>query len=359
MRHDGGDLSTLQDRLRSSKTLPSSQQPSTIGDEGTTTTNNDNPPMVAARLIGPGAVKIEESLQLLHLDTTPNSALSVEKVHSAAASIVAPPSPPATLPPNSNVYNQTYVDGSWGAGTFVQDRIQVDTTPPGEVFNPYRRMNDDGSFESSSTGHVASVTFLDVVQDNLGLVKGYDGQISGLLGLTRASPTGRKTFLQELVDQGSLAEPVISMHLGAEGGSFLLGGIDSSQYSGQLVYSPVTDPITWQMSLQGLGIRNRDGHYSAVSQPAVPTINSSGTRALRDHQPILYHPQTPTILPSPLVTTKSSHSLTFSKMHPSSSTAEPRPSSYPPTRHKQFTANFQEHGTQYTEPGSSLVKVPT
>ncbi|KAF9136189.1 hypothetical protein BGW39_005571, partial [Mortierella sp. 14UC] len=209
--------------------------------------------MIAARLVGPGAVKIEDSLQLIH-HNTPNPALSVEKVHSAAASTIAPSPPPAS-PPASNFYNQTYVDGSWGAGTFVQDRIQVDTTPPGDVFNPYHRLGDDGSFESSSTGHVATVTFLDVVQDSLGLVKGYDGQISGLLGLTRASPTGRKTFLQELVDQGSLIQPVVSMHLEAEGGSFLLGGINSTQYSGELIYSPVTDPVTWQMSLQGLGIR--------------------------------------------------------------------------------------------------------
>ncbi|OAQ35578.1 acid protease [Linnemannia elongata AG-77] len=276
MGHGNGDPSTLLDRLRSSKTLPPSQpQPPAADVNEGMTTSDGNPPMVAARLIGPGANKIEDGLQLLHQDT-PNPAFSVEKVHSAAASIAAPVPPPPTSP-ISSFYNQTYVDGSWGAGTFVQDRIQVDTTPPGEVFNSYHHMNDDGSFESSSTGHVATVTFLDVVQDNLGLVKGYDGQISGLLGLTRASPTGRKTFLRELVDQGSLAQPVVSMHLGAEGGSFLLGGIDPSQYSGQLVYSPVTDPVTWQMSLQGLGIRYRDGHYSAVSQPSAPIINSAGT----------------------------------------------------------------------------------
>ncbi|KAG9067344.1 hypothetical protein KI688_012127 [Linnemannia hyalina] len=289
MGHDNGDSSTLLERLRSSKTLPPSQpQPpaADVNDEPMATSDG-NPPMVAARLIGPGAFKIEDSLQPLHHDT-PNPAFSIEKVHSAAASVVDPVPPPPS-PPLSNFYNQTYVDGSWGAGAFVRDRIQVDTTPPGVVFNPYHHMNDDGSFESSSTGDVATVTFLNVVQDNLGLVKGYDGQISGLLGLTRASPTGRKTFLQELVDQGSLAQPVVSMHLDAEGGSFLLGGIDSSQYSGQLVYSPVTDPVTWQMSLQGLGVRYRDGHYSAISQPSVPIINSAGTN----------NPSGPSITPLP------------------------------------------------------------
>ncbi|KAF8946916.1 hypothetical protein BGZ47_010980 [Haplosporangium gracile] len=273
--HENGDPYTLLDRLRSSKTLPPSQPLAPVVNDESTTTSSGNPPMIAAPLIGPGVVKIEESLQDLHPDIS-SPALSVEKVHSAAASISAP-APPVTPPLLSKFYNQSYVDGSWGAGTFVQDRIQVDTTPPGEVFNPYHHLNDDGSFESSSIGYVATVTFLNVVQDNLGLVKGYDGQISGLLGLTRASPTGRKTFLRELVDQGALAQPVVSMHLDAEGGSFLLGGIDSSQYSGLLVYSPVTDPVAWQVSLQGLGIRYRDGFYSAVTKPSLPIINSSGT----------------------------------------------------------------------------------
>ncbi|KAF9098707.1 hypothetical protein BGX23_005522 [Mortierella sp. AD031] len=239
--------------------------------------------MVAAHLIKPGAVKIENSLRLLRHDNQ-NPELSVEQVHSAAAA--SPPSP-SPSPPLSNFYNQTYVDGSWGAGTFVQDRIQIDTTPPGEVFNPLHHQNNDNSFtSSSSTGHVATATFLNVVQDNLGLVRGYDGQISGLLGLTRASPTGRKTFLQELVDQGSLPQPVVSMHLAPEGGSFLLGGLDTTQYSGEMVYSRVTDPVTWQISLQGLAIRFRNGHNGPVypvssasvsASSPIPIISPSGT----------------------------------------------------------------------------------
>ncbi|KAG0055595.1 hypothetical protein BGZ83_008029 [Gryganskiella cystojenkinii] len=159
--------------------------------------------------------------------------------------------------PRPNFYNQTYVDGSWGAGTFVQDQIQIDSTPMGQVYDPAAAASADATGASAPQPHLAKVTFLNVVQDNLGLASGYDHQISGLLGLTRASPTGRKTFLQELVEQKSLALPVVSMHLEIEGGSFLLGGIDHSQFRGDLIYCPVTDPVTWQISLRGMGTRPR------------------------------------------------------------------------------------------------------
>ncbi|GJJ72994.1 hypothetical protein EMPS_05352 [Entomortierella parvispora] len=165
-----------------------------------------------------------------------------------------------------NFYNQTYVDGSWGAGTFVRDQILIDPTPMGET--------KGASVHPSGPSHVATVTFLNVVQDNLGLVEGYDHQISGLLGLTRTSPTGRKTFLQELVDQKSLALPVVSMHLELEGGSFLLGGIDHTQYRGGLIYCPVTDAVTWQISLQGIGTKRRSVPSSALPLP-MPSTNSS------------------------------------------------------------------------------------
>ncbi|KAF9318679.1 hypothetical protein BG003_010792 [Podila horticola] len=196
-----------------------------------------------------------------------------------SASTHTPSSPPSdlvTTPPGTppttwiTYYNQSYVDGSWGAGTFVQDLIQIDTTPAGETYNPLAHITSDGNSSSPSGVHLASVTFLDVVQDNLGLVKGYNGQISGLLGLTRASPTGRKTFLQELVEQGSLAAPVVSMHLESDSGSFLLGGVDPTQYVGELAYSPVTDPVTWQISLQGLGIGQVSSPRTAKGAPEIP-----------------------------------------------------------------------------------------
>ncbi|KAG0009751.1 Vacuolar protease A, partial [Entomortierella chlamydospora] len=194
-----------------------------------------------------GETKIKDNDRLLegvHSDVNPTS--------TSDDIIKSPSSQPPPPTPSTNFYNQSYEDGSWGAGTFVQDRIQIDTTPASEVYNP------SPSPQTIDLQRTATITFLNVVQDSLDLVQGYNGQISGLLGLTRASPTGHKTFLQELVEQGSLPQPVVSMNLETEGASFFFGGINQSQYTGELVYSPVTDPINWQISLQGLGTRVKD-----------------------------------------------------------------------------------------------------
>ncbi|KAG0021576.1 hypothetical protein BGZ82_011296 [Podila clonocystis] len=225
----------------------------------------------AAKTLPPTSItsKSDESLEIAD-KSDPNTSASTHTPSSPPPSDLVTTGSSGTRPtPWTTFYNQSYVDGSWGAGSFVQDLIQIDTTPAGEIYDPLVHINSspDGTSSSSSSSsssgaHLASVTFLDVVQDNLGLVKGYNGQISGLLGLTRASPTGRKTFLQELVEQGSLAAPVVSMHLESDSGSFLLGGIDPSQFVGELAYSPVTDPVTWQISLQGLGIGQVSTHSS-------------------------------------------------------------------------------------------------
>ncbi|KAF9928063.1 hypothetical protein FBU30_002663 [Linnemannia zychae] len=303
-----GPSTFIQDRLRSSKTLPPSlEQQYQIPDINSMKSENRPTSMVAEHLIGPGVIKLEDGLVPILGENSQSNELSVEGIHSDIISIEAP-SPPPSPPPlpqilPSDFYNQTYVDGTWGAGIFVQDRIQIDNTLPNEANDLNYHKNGDGS-SSKSTSHSVMATFLDVIQDNLELVQGYDGRISGLLGLTRGSPTGRKTFLQELVDQGSLHEPVVSMYLSTDGGSFLLGGIDPTQFLGELVYSPVTDPIAWQISLRGLGIRyrnNENGSNSLVpnsnSLPSLPPIiNSSRTfdsyrqhyqqrRRLRRHLP--------------------------------------------------------------------------
>ncbi|KAG0073549.1 hypothetical protein BGZ92_003804, partial [Podila epicladia] len=211
--------------------------------------------------------KSDESLKLADKSGRDTSASThAPSTHPPSDLVTTPSDIPST--PWTTFYNQSYVDGSWGAGTFVQDLIQIDTTPVGEMYDPPVHINSDGM--SSPGAHLASVTFLNVVQDNLGLVKGYDGHISGLLGLTRASPTGRKTFLQELVEQGSLAAPIMSMHLESESGSFLLGAVDSSQFVGELAYSPVTDTVTWQISLQGLGIGQVSSPGAVKKTPEIP-----------------------------------------------------------------------------------------
>ncbi|KAF9549543.1 hypothetical protein EC957_003495 [Mortierella hygrophila] len=89
----------------------------------------------------------------------------------------------------------------------------------------------------------------------------------GLFGLgfdTIESVSGVKTFLDNAISAGVLAQPVVSVFLpserlfNGEGGEYLFGGIDSTKYTGSLTYVPVTTKGYWQILVQ-------DASYNGVS----------------------------------------------------------------------------------------------
>ncbi|KAF9297058.1 extracellular aspartic proteinase [Linnemannia elongata] len=89
----------------------------------------------------------------------------------------------------------------------------------------------------------------------------------GLFGLgfnTIESVSGVKTFLDNAIAAGALAQPVVSVFLPSErlfngqGGEYLFGGIDSTKYTGSLTYVPVTQKGYWQILVQ-------DASYNGVS----------------------------------------------------------------------------------------------
>ncbi|GJJ70351.1 hypothetical protein EMPS_02700 [Entomortierella parvispora] len=89
----------------------------------------------------------------------------------------------------------------------------------------------------------------------------------GLFGLgfdTIESVSGVKTFLDNAISAGVLAQPVVSVFLPSErlfngqGGAYLFGGIDSTKYTGSLTYVPVTQEGYWQILVQ-------DASFNGVS----------------------------------------------------------------------------------------------
>ena len=89
----------------------------------------------------------------------------------------------------------------------------------------------------------------------------------GLFGLgfnTIESVSGVKTFLDNAIAAGVLAQPVVSAYLpsvrrnGGAGGEYLFGGIDSTKYTGSLTYVPVTQKGYWQVLVQ-------DASYNGAS----------------------------------------------------------------------------------------------
>jgi len=84
----------------------------------------------------------------------------------------------------------------------------------------------------------------------------------GLFGLgfdTIESVSGVKTFMDNAIAGGVLAQPVVSVFLpserlfNGEGGQYIFGGIDSSKYTGELTYVPVSQEGYWQIAIDDAG----------------------------------------------------------------------------------------------------------
>ncbi|KAF8975337.1 hypothetical protein BGZ46_009200 [Entomortierella lignicola] len=104
------------------------------------------------------------------------------------------------------------------------------------------------------------------VRQTIGLATSESTQFSkspedGLFGLgfnTIESVSGVKTFLDNAIAAGVVAQPVISVFLpsyrrnGGVGGQYLFGGIDSTKYSGDLTYIDVSQPGYWQVPMDDI-----------------------------------------------------------------------------------------------------------
>ncbi|KAF9093512.1 hypothetical protein BGX29_009899 [Mortierella sp. GBA35] len=105
------------------------------------------------------------------------------------------------------------------------------------------------------------------VRQTIGLATAESSQFGsspadGLFGLgfgTNESVSGVKTFLDNAIVAGALAQPVVSVFLPSErrfngqGGEYLFGGTDSAKYTGALTYVPVTQEGYWQISIDDAG----------------------------------------------------------------------------------------------------------
>ncbi|KAF9923357.1 hypothetical protein FBU30_006573 [Linnemannia zychae] len=125
----------------------------------------------------------------------------------------------------------------------------------------------------------------------------------GLFGLgfdTIESVSGVKTFLDNAIAAGALAQPLVSVFLPSErrfngqGGEYLFGGIDSSKYAGSLTYIPVTKEGYWQISIDDAGFSGQSLGQSSqgivdtgttliiVSDSAAQAIHSNISGATND-----------------------------------------------------------------------------
>jgi len=106
------------------------------------------------------------------------------------------------------------------------------------------------------------------------------GKFDGLLGLgfNTISEYHIPTPFEQMVSQKLISEPVFAFYLPADAsakGELILGGVDKSHYTGELVTVPLTNETYWEVSLDGLKFGD-----SAIVTDSMKAIIDSGTSLL-------------------------------------------------------------------------------
>jgi hypothetical protein len=88
------------------------------------------------------------------------------------------------------------------------------------------------------------------------------GKFDGILGLgfKDISIDGIQTVIGSLRDQGAIAEAIVGFYLTSDSGSsgeMVIGGVDSSKFTGLPTYVPVTIKGYWEAKLDGLNINGK------------------------------------------------------------------------------------------------------
>ncbi|KAM8795711.1 gastricsin [Eudromia elegans] len=114
-------------------------------------------------------------------------------------------------------------------------------------------------------------------------------EFDGILGMAYPSLSagGATTVMQGLLQENLLDEPVFSFYLsgqeGSQGGELILGGVDSSLYTGQITWTPVTQTAYWQIAIDSFSI---SGETSGWCSEGCQGIVDTGTSLLTAPQQI-------------------------------------------------------------------------
>ncbi|KAL8178976.1 UNVERIFIED_CONTAM: hypothetical protein K2H54_058229 [Gekko kuhli] len=107
-------------------------------------------------------------------------------------------------------------------------------------------------------------------------------QFDGILGLAypAISAGGATTVVQGLMQENLLNSPVFSFYLSGQessqnGGELVLGGVDSNLYSGEIVWTPVTQEAYWQIGIQSFYIGNQISDWCSQGCQAIVDTGTS------------------------------------------------------------------------------------
>ncbi|XP_003784077.1 pepsin B-like [Otolemur garnettii] len=183
-----------------------------------------------------------------------------------------------TPPQNFLVLFDTGSSNLWVPSTYCQSQACSNH----HVFNPSQSstFSNNGQTYTLSYGSGSltvvmgydTVTIQNIVVNNqeFGLseneptVPFYYSAFDGILGMAYpAIAVGNApTVVQDMLQQNQLTQPIFSFYFSRQptaqyGGELILGGVDSQLYSGEIVWTPVTQEMYWQIAIQEFSIGNQ------------------------------------------------------------------------------------------------------
>ncbi|KAM8977228.1 gastricsin-like [Pelodytes ibericus] len=107
----------------------------------------------------------------------------------------------------------------------------------------------------------------------------YYSKFDGIFGMAYQSMSagGANTAVQGLIQQNLIPQPLFSFYLTGQSGEVILGGVDSSLYSGQIYWTPVTQEIYWQIAIDEFSV---NGQASGWCSQGCQGIVDTGTPLL-------------------------------------------------------------------------------
>ncbi|XP_044871703.1 gastricsin-like isoform X1 [Mauremys mutica] len=116
-------------------------------------------------------------------------------------------------------------------------------------------------------------------------------QFDGILGMAYPSLAvgGATTALQGMLQENLLSQPIFSFYLSSQpssqyGGEVVFGGVDSSLYSGQIYWAPVTQELYWQIGIDEFAI---GGQATGWCSQGCQAIVDTGTSLLTVPQQLM------------------------------------------------------------------------
>ncbi|XP_069488686.1 gastricsin-like [Ambystoma mexicanum] len=160
----------------------------------------------------------------------------------------------------------------WVASTYCQSQACTNHA----LFNPsqsstYTSNNQQfsmwygsGSIEGIYGYDTVSIQGISISNQQFGLTTSetgssfYYSKFDGIFGLGYpANAGGATTALQGMLQQNLLNYPVFSVYMGSQSGEIIFGGTDTSLYSGQIYWAPVTRQFYWQIAVDEFSVNGQ------------------------------------------------------------------------------------------------------